>query len=361
MSTKNTDLNSKSSALSNSNIKIYMAPLEGITGYIFRNEYEKHFGKGKINKYFIPFISPNKSNGYTTREQNDIMPAHNKLVNTVPQIMANDSNLFIKGADMLMDMGYREINLNLGCPSGTVVSKFRGSGFLAKPDELDKFLNEIFDFAEKNNLKISLKTRTGLKSHDEFDYLLTVFNQYPYHELIVHPRVREDYYNNCPDMTSFRKALERSGGHIGYNGDIFTKADFDKLLAHFCCYTNFDSIMLGRGLIGNPGLIDELVPDTYDSESAYYQTADDNNICGTNIQKHTTADFKKLKTFLDDVFAAYLEIIPDKRNAIHKMKEIWIYINKSFPGTDKACKAIKKAQNINDYMAACDTFFATIR
>lgn len=324
-------------------MKIYMAPLEGITGYIFRNAYEKHFGKGKIDKYFIPFISPNKSNGYTSREQNDILTEHNKHINAVPQIMANDSSLFISGADMLMNMGYDEVNLNLGCPSGTVVSKFRGAGFLAKPDELDRFLEDIFDFSQNCGLKISLKTRTGLTSHDEFDYLLTIFNQYPYHELIVHPRIRQDYYNNHPDMSAFEKALEKSEGHIGYNGDIFTRSDYSSLLGRFMPqYDNFDSVMLGRGLIGNPCLIDDLTE------------------CDTS-EDDFQEKLKKVKAFLDDVFAGYLEIMPDKRNAIHKMKEIWIYVNKSFPGTDKACKEIKKAQNVNDYKAACDAFFLTAR
>ena len=123
-------------------MKYYLAPMEGITGYVYRNAYAKSFHN--IDKYFTPFIIPKQSNKFKGKELNDILPEHNKNMNVVPQILTNDSEGFIRTARQLMEFGYNEINLNLGCPSGTVVSKFRGSGFLAKKEELDKFLYEIF-------------------------------------------------------------------------------------------------------------------------------------------------------------------------------------------------------------------------
>ena len=185
-------------------MKIYMAPLEGVTGFVFRNAYEEFYGKGRVDKYFIPFISPNKSKGYTTREQNDIRPEHNVGINTIPQIMANDPGLFLEAAAMLKDMGYKEINLNLGCPSGTVVSKFRGAGFLAQPLELDSFLDKVLSSSEMKDMHMSVKTRIGLNSHEEFRLLLEIYNDYPLSEVIIHPRVRTDYYKNTPDMEVFK-------------------------------------------------------------------------------------------------------------------------------------------------------------
>ena len=236
-------------------MKIYMAPLEGVTGFVFRNAYEEFYGKGRVDKYFIPFISPNKSKGYTTREQNDIRPEHNVGINTIPQIMANDPGLFLEAAAMLNDMGYREINLNLGCPSGTVVSKFRGAGFLAQPLELDSFLDKVLSSSEMKDMHMSVKTRTGLNSHEEFRLLLEIYNDYPLSEIIIHPRVRTDYYKNTPDMEVFKWAVEESSNPVCYNGDIFTAEDYIRF-TETC--PEVDRIMLGRGFVGNPGIIEQI-------------------------------------------------------------------------------------------------------
>ena len=123
--------------------KFYFAPLEGISGYVYRKAYEHYFGG--IDKYFIPFIKPNQKGKLSSREKNDILPMHNQGMCAVPQILTNSAEDFIKTAERLQEYGYEEVNLNLGCPSKTVVSKGRGSGFLAEPDRLNAFLEEIFN------------------------------------------------------------------------------------------------------------------------------------------------------------------------------------------------------------------------
>ena len=160
-------------------MKYYLAPMEGITGYIYRNSYEKFFGN--IDKYFTPFIVPNKSRSLKTKELRDILPENNIGMNIVPQILTNDSEGFITTVMKLKQLGYNEVNLNLGCPSGTVVSKNRGSGFLAKRDELDKFLDEIYKI---DDMKISIKTRIGKDTPEEFYELIKIYNKYPIYELI---------------------------------------------------------------------------------------------------------------------------------------------------------------------------------
>ena len=146
----------------------------------------------------------------------------------VPQVMANDYTYFLCGARLLLELGYKEINLNMGCPSGTVVSKFRGAGFLAKPDELDRFLDKILKRKELQSIHISVKTRIGITSAEEFDYLLTIYNQYPLKELIIHPRVQKDYYNiNLPNLEAFSEAIKKSiKSIVRYNGDIFYSGKF---------------------------------------------------------------------------------------------------------------------------------------
>ncbi len=218
-------------------MKYYLAPMEGITGYIYRNSYEKFFHN--IDKYFTPFIIPNKSTNLKTKELRDILLENNKGMNIVPQILTNDSEGFIITARKLQQLGYNEINLNLGCPSGTVVSKNRGSGFLAKREELDIFLDEIFKI---NDMKISIKTRIGKDSPKEFYELIKIYNKYPIEELIIHPRTQKDFYGNKPNLEVFKDALSLSINPICYNGDIFTNSDYNRLIKAF---PEIKTVMIG--------------------------------------------------------------------------------------------------------------------
>ena len=231
-------------------MKYYLAPMEGITGYIYRNSYNKYFNN--IDKFFTPFITPNTSKSFKTKELRDLLPENNEGLNVVPQILTNDSEGFISTAKKLKDLGYNEINLNLGCPSGTVVSKYRGSGFLAKREELDKFLDEIF---KMDDMKISIKTRIGKDKPEEFYELINIYNKYPLEELIIHPRTREDFYGNKPNLEIFKDALSLSKSSVCYNGDIFTVKDYNNFID---CFPSVEKIMIGRGILANPGLLDDI-------------------------------------------------------------------------------------------------------
>ena len=209
-------------------MKIYLAPLEGITGWIFRSAVHECFGG--FDKYFVPFIRPNQMGHFSAREKKDILPEHNKGMRAVPQILTNRADDFLRTAEKLKDFGYEEINLNLGCPSKTVVTKGRGAGFLADPDRLDLFLEEIFG---KCPVKISVKTRLGMEDASEFARLMEIYNQYPIEELIIHPRVQKDFYKNTPDLDTYAEAARSSRIPLCYNGDIFSKQDYEKLIAKF--------------------------------------------------------------------------------------------------------------------------------
>ena len=181
---------------------LYLAPLEGITGYIYRNAYQKYFGG--IDRYFTPFIAPAKGKPFRHRELADVRPEHNTGIMVIPQILTNHSEGFIKAAKALTDMGYDEININMGCPSGTVVSKGKGSGMLADPTKLDHFLEEIF---AADICKISVKTRLGMEFADEFPDILDVLMKYPFTEVIIHPRTREYMEISAPLPEYFEKIL----------------------------------------------------------------------------------------------------------------------------------------------------------
>lgn len=306
-------------------MKFYLAPMEGITGYVYRNAYEKYFGN--IDKYFTPFISTTSGRKFSTKELRDVSPDNNKNLNIIPQILTNHSKAFINTCLKLEQLGYREVNLNLGCPSGTVVSKNKGSGFLAQTQELDQFLYEIF---EKNNMKISIKTRIGKDEPEELYKLMEIYNKYPIEELIVHPRTQKDFYKNTPNWDMFKDALSISKNPVGYNGDIYTADDYRKLMEKF---PNLDTVMLGRGLIANPGLI---------------------NL----IEDIKPLDKNILKNFHDEILNNYIEVFKEDRNAMFRMKELWWYMIYIFSDNKKYGKKIKKSQSLDDYNEAVNSLFA---
>lgn len=307
-------------------MKYYFAPLEGISGYIYRNAYEKFF-PNNIDKYFTPFIVPNQSKSLKTKELRDVLPENNNGLNIVPQILTNDSKGFIETCKKLKQLGYDEVNLNLGCPSGTVVSKFRGSGFLAKREELDNFLGEIFKIRD---MKISIKTRLGVDSADEFYEIMKIYDKYPMEELIIHPRTRQDFYGNKPNMEMFKDALKSSKNTICYNGDIFSVKDYEKFIEE--C-PSVDRIMIGRGSLANPGLINE-------------------------IKGKGVVDKNILKEFHDEVCMGYKEMLSGDINVLFRMKELWSYMIGMFEDSEKVAKKIKKERMLSEYNVIISMLFA---
>ena len=305
-------------------MKFYLAPMEGITGYVYRNAYHKYFEP--FDKYFLPFISPNPRGKLAPWESADIMPEHNVGMHAVPQILTNRADEFISTALKLKEHGYDEVNLNLGCPSKTVVSKYRGSGFLARTDELNRFLEEIF---EHLSMKISIKTRIGRWDADEFEELLYIYNQYPLEELIVHPRVQKDFYGNTPDMHTFEMACQESKSPVCYNGDIFSVCDYSEKIKGF---PELDRVMIGRGVLRDPNLLGKIKGSRSGNKDSY-------------------------RGFHDELLEGYLHTICGEKNAIFKMKEVWAYLKNSFRFDEDNLKEIRMTDNREAYEKAAEQFF----
>lgn len=305
-------------------MEYYFAPMEGITGYIFRRTHHRFFPG--IDKYFSPFISPGSKKVMTPRERRDILPENNEGCRLVPQILTNKAQEFCQAARELWEYGYREINLNLGCPSGTVVSKGKGAGFLEEPEKLDRFLAEIFENVQGD---ISIKTRIGTENPEEFDTLLEIYKKYPVKELIIHPRLLKDYYKNQPDWKAFQKAGQKLDCPLCYNGDLFTLKRCREFTEQF---SETQSLMLGRGLLRNPCLIRELKGEE-------------------NLTK------EKLKAFHDALCSEYEQVMSGDRSTLFKMKELWFYMGDLFPDSKKYLKKIKKTQKVTEYRQAVEELF----
>lgn len=320
-------------------MKLYFAPMEGITGYIFRNAHYHHF-KG-IDRYFTPFITTHKNKELTSRERNDILPEHNEGIPLVPQILSNDGEDFAKTARLLYNMGYGEVNLNLGCPSKTVVTKQKGAGFLAEKERLNRFLDEIFSSME--GYSISIKTRIGMESEDEWSDLLSIYNQYPIKELIIHPRLQREYYTGTPHRMIWDEALKNSKNPVCYNGDLFTETQMDAFVKE---YRDTEAVMLGRGLLVDPGMAQRWR--TMDEKE------DDKKEYGWG------RDYGVLQSFHDEIYEGYQRIMSGERNVLFKMKEIWFYFIHSFPATEKMIKKIRKAERLSDYNLAVQEIFFSV-
>lgn len=302
----------------------YLAPMEGITGYIYRNAHHDIFGG--MDKYFSPFISPTQKKKFSSKEINDILPEHNQGIPLVPQILTNHAEDFIWAALEFKALGYEEVNLNLGCPSGTVTAKKKGAGFLAYPDQLDQFLDQIFSALD---LRISIKTRIGKTDPDEFYELIEIYNKYPLEELIIHPRIQTDYYKNTPNMKVFQDGLKLGKAPICYNGDLFT-ADCIRQFLKSC--PQVKTVMLGRGVIANPGIVNQFKEDIPPEKD-------------------------RLRAFHDQVYSGYKEIMSGERNPLFRMKELWFYMGHMFSNPEKYLKKIKKAERFHDYDTAVAALF----
>lgn len=311
-------------------MKFYFAPLEGITGFTYRNAFSELFGG--LDKYYAPFVSPSVNDRMRGKEIRDLLPENNnKDINLVPQILVNNSEYFIKAAKQLMELGYtKEFNINIGCPSGTVVSKKKGAGFLVETDVMDRFFYEIFQWRDSIEVQpeISVKTRIGMYDADEFKEIMNVYNRYPISELIVHPRTRVQMYRGLPDMEAFEYAVEVSKNSLCYNGDVNTVEDYKKIADKY----EIHSIMIGRGLIANPNLINE-------------------------IKGGEKVTIEQLKVYHDRLYTDFEKIMKADRHLLFKMKEFWNYVSWNFEDEHKCAKMIRKAQNLYQYNKAVDEIF----
>lgn len=296
------------------------APLEGLTDSIYRRLHHKYFPG--VDRYFTPFFSPTVHRALTPREARELPPVDSVDFCVIPQLLTKVPEDFLWMAGVCKDRGYKEVNLNIGCPSGTVTAKGKGSGMLRDLDSLDSFLYAVFSSAP---LPISIKTRIGFESAEEFTRILQVYNRYPLKELIIHPRVRKDFYNGPVDMESFHYALQESKVPVCYNGSLRTKSEIAAFTAEFPA---LDSIMLGRGLIADPGLF---------------------------TPGGTTAD--KLEAFHNELLEEYTREFGGARNAMFRLKENWRYWLCKFEDAEKLEKSLRKSTNVGQYKFAAQDIF----
>lgn len=304
-------------------MRIYCAPMEGLTGYVYRKAHHQLFGG--IDKYYMPFVVTHPTGKYKSKELRELSPENNEGVPAVPQILSNDAESFVKCARTLSWLGYDELNLNLGCPSQTVVPKKRGAGLLSVPDQLEEFLEKIFEGTANDNIHISVKTRLGMENDEELERIFEIYERYPFSEVIVHARTRKDMYKGLPRLDAFGRVTEICTHDLCFNGNIYSTDDLQVILERF---PKTEAVMTGRGLIADPAL-------------------------ARKLKGGKPADKKEMEEYLELIFRGYLEAYPDKgRTAVGRMKENWTYLNHLFSDCRRELKKIQKSKFPEDYREA---------
>lgn len=298
-------------------MKYYFAPMEGITTYIYRGAYHHHYGG--VEKYFSPFLANRHLN---FKEEGDVCPEHNQGIPLVPQILTNQSDVFLEIAHTMKEYGYTEVNLNLGCPSGTVTAKGRGAGFLDHYQELTHFLDEIFTHCE---LPISIKTRIGVEFLTEWEDLLKLYQKFPIKELTIHTRLQKEFYKGPTHPEAFRMAQEMLACPLCYNGDIVSMESLKEIQTKT---EPLQSVMMGRGILRNPLLPAELTGEA---------------LCERN--------YKVFRAFHDEILQGYQEIMSGDQPVLHRMKELWTYMGSFVNASEKDLKKIHKTSRMADYLS----------
>ena len=303
-------------------MRYYYAPMEGITDATFRRLHAKYFPG--VDRYFMPFLSPTIHRTLTHREARELPRADSVDFVAVPQLLGKNVEDMLWAIGVCADQGYDEVNINLGCPSGTVVSKGKGSGMLSDIFALDAFLDAIY---AKAVLPVSLKTRIGVNDSENWESILEIYRDYPVKELTVHPRIRKAFYKGDCDMAAFAKAVEGSPFPVCYNGNVTSIADAESIAARF---PGVESVMIGRGLVADPGML----------------------AGGT--------DRDTLKAFLGELSDTYCRVFESKRNAIYRMKDNWHYLIGLFEGSEKLWKEMRKSTDYDRFMAIANEIIETL-
>jgi tRNA-dihydrouridine synthase len=304
---------------------LILAPIRGVTDCHFRTLFNSYFPG--FDGALAPFINPQRSSQYQPKQLKDLLPEANTSLPTVPQLLHTNADDFLFLASRLHDLGYKEINWNLGCPAPMVTKKKRGSGLLPYPDEILLFLDQVMP---KLPIRLSIKTRLGLASPKELFSLLPLLDSYPLSEIIIHGRLGKQLYNGVPDKKSFAKCTDKSKHAIVYNGDINTIDEFTALKLQF---PEINKWMIGRGVLQNPFLAGEIAG------------------------KIVTDKAKQLQNFHNDLYSCYRELLSGQAHLLGRMKQLWFYLSNFFPPQKKTWKKIKKCKTEQHYQDVVSDLF----
>ena len=321
-----------------STIRLSLGPFQGITDAPFRNVFKKHFGG--IDKFYTPFFTGIQKDHAKNMQVEEIDPACNDVETLTPQILSTDAEEILRFAAQCKLLGYKEINLNMGCPFPRVANKKRGSGLLPYPEKIDAMLNRVFEQIE---VGFSVKCRLGYVNPDEIYTVIEVFNKYPLSELIIHPRIGKQLYKGEADVKRFAELIPSIKAPLVYNGDIVSVESFERIQKEVQPVNEF---MLGRGLLANPFLAEEI--SLARNPKAHRPTG------GNDVPDDRA---KRLYAYVIDLYEYRLRHAGGSPKVLGRMKELWSYLMYSFDEPQDIWRKIKKINALKEYEEAVETVF----
>ena len=309
-------------------IKIYQAPLQGFTDFDFRKALAESFGG--IDKYFIPYLSYGKGREIKKSQLREVFPENNGSLPCVPQVLFSDQAELFDLVSVLIDHGYKEINLNLGCPYPMATNRGRGAAWLEKPEALNEILQQLY--TKGFPAKFSVKMRAGMTNDRDFKSVLEVLNQFSLEEVIFHPRTASQMYDGKANQELFAEAISQVKHPLVYNGDIFSVDDLQELKKLLPEQTSW---MIGRGLLTNPALAAQLKGEVFEPKALRI----------------------KMREFHDQLLDAYSARLEGDGHIVMKMSQFWTYFSESFENPHKAMKLVKKSSSLLKYNAAVTEIF----
>ena len=309
---------------------LILAPMQGLTELMFRKVYHRCF-PGALDYAISPFLSLTHGNLTEAWEKiDDVLPEPNRdSIPVIPQILGKEPVEFIDLANRLFDIGYTEINWNIGCPMRRVTAKHRGSGILPYPDEVDRILGQVIPHLKP---RLSVKMRLGLKSPDEIFNLIPVLNNYPLLNVTIHPRTGRQQYTGQVDLDTFSRALPLLHHKVIYNGDICTPADYRRISQRF---TSIQEFMIGRGILYDP-----LLP--------------------LKIKKGQPDNPAATLHFVQELLNAIQELPIREESRMRKTKEYWCLIRRSLPITEQQAMTVLHAQSPQETNDRIQSLFLTL-
>lgn len=300
--------------------KIEFAPLQGYTDAIYRTIHNKVFGG--INSYYSPFIRLEKGE-VRQKDIKDILPENNENINLVPQIIVNSNEEFLKLTESVCNLGYKRIDINMGCPFPLQTKKGRGAAILQNTKHLEDIVESINSI---NDIDFSIKMRLGMDSAEDTKGALEIINKAKLHHLTIHPRIAKQQYKGEIDYQTFDYIYQNCLHPIIYNGDILSQEDIYNIIN---IYPKIDGIMIGRGLLAKPYLAMEL---------------------NKTIRLSVSERLSMIMKLHDAIYDHYSSVMQGEHQLLLKMKTFWEYLDEEIG--KKPYKAIKKSVNIKKYELA---------
>jgi tRNA-dihydrouridine synthase len=304
------------------------SPLQGFTDFRFRNAINKYFGG--IDTYYSPYIRLNGKLVIKPSYERDLLPENNIGLEVIPQIITNDADEFLFVAKYVKDLGYKELNWNLGCPYPMVTKSGMGSGLICNPGKINTILDRVHS---ESDIIVSMKMRLGYDTTEEILDVLPILDTYPIKNIAIHARIGKQLYKGGVHLDAFQQCIDNTKHKLYYNGDIKSVAKFREMQERF---PTIDHWMIGRGLISDPFLP---------------------SMIRQNTLEYPKNKMELFRAFHDTLYGIYSESLSGSTHLLLKMYHLWEYFAVTFSNPHKVLKKIKKAQSIRNYELAVAEIF----